>query len=62
MICVRFTASNGRGSLETTIVLPGNKIFFEGKRLFLINCDLPSGNMTKILSLSAEFLSPLKGL
>ena len=43
IMVVKFIASNGLGSLETTIVLPGIKIFLEENKDFLTKLDLPFG-------------------
>ena len=53
IIWVKLIASNGRESLEITIVLPGIIVLLEEKKDLLTNSDLPSGSITKILSLSA---------
>ena len=56
--CVRLIASNGLGSRETTIVLPGIIILLDVKKDFFINDDLPFGKITKILSGSALSFKP----
>ena len=58
IIEVKLIASNGLGSRETTIVLPGMSRLLEEKRDFLTKLDLPSGRIINILSESAEFFSP----
>ena len=58
MICVILIASNGRGSRDTTMVLPGIKIFLEENRDRFTKLDLPFGNIMKILSWSADSFKP----
>ena len=50
IIWVIFIASNGLGSRDTTIVLPGINIFLEENKERFTKLDLPFGNTIKILS------------
>ena len=49
-IRVKLIASKGLGSLETTMVLPGIKIFLEENNDFFTKLDLPLGRIIKIFS------------